>query len=349
MSIKYNIMNFVNVTKIVIPQGEVIQIQDNLSRILWKKNMIDYSIPFWVRNISGSSQSLYIGNGSNNTWFNTINPQYRRGKSGSWTNFGEIGNYNKTRYISISAGETIYLRCACNSWSYGSATTGGTTESIGIDVTGAYEVGGNILSLLYGSSFNSQSEFPSDTYTYTFYGLFSKNARGTQTYVNNIRSAEKLIIPCANINYCCKSMFSQCTYLTTGPALPATSITYDCYYGMFYGCTALTSAPELPATTLFARCYSGMFQDCTSLVVAPKLPAETLTTNCYDSMFDGCTSLEEVHMLATTWDTGTDYWLRGVAETGTFYINPNAEYDPRDYVENPSGIPENWDVRYEGE
>lgn len=30
-------MNFKDVTKLVIPQGEVIQIQDSLSRILWKK------------------------------------------------------------------------------------------------------------------------------------------------------------------------------------------------------------------------------------------------------------------------------------------------------------------------
>lgn len=37
MSIKYNTMNFKDVTKLVIPQGEVIQIQDSLSRILWKK------------------------------------------------------------------------------------------------------------------------------------------------------------------------------------------------------------------------------------------------------------------------------------------------------------------------
>ena len=341
MSIKYNTMNFKDVTKLVIPQGEVIQIQDSLSRILWKKNTIDYSEPFWVKNISSSSQSLYIGNGSNNTWFNTINPQYRRGKSGSWTNFGEIGNYNKTRYISISANETIYLRCACNSWSYGSATTGGTTESIGIDVTGAYEVGGNILSLLYGSSFNSQSEFPSGTYAYTFYDLFSKNARGTGTYVNNIRRAEKLIIPCANINNCCHNMFRQCTYLTTGPVLPATSISYDGYNGMFYGCTAFTSVPELPATTLFARCYTNMFRGCTSLVVAPNLPAETLANNCYEYMFYGCTSLNSIKCLATNISATNCLanWMYNVPSGGTFVKKAGVTWPT-----GTSGIPSGWTV-----
>lgn len=56
-------------------------------------------------------------------------------------------------------------------------------------------------------------------------------------------------------------MFSNCTSLTTAPALAATTLAESCYENMFYGCTALTweDVPELPATTLAESCYGGMF------------------------------------------------------------------------------------------
>ena len=53
-------------------------------------------------------------------------------------------------------------------------------------------------------------------------------------------------------------------------------VTPGCYTNMFSNCTSLTSAPALPATTLADNCYWGMFSGCTSLVNAPKLPATTL-------------------------------------------------------------------------
>ena len=91
---------------------------------------------------------------------------------------------------------------------------------------------------------------------------------------------------------CYKSMFYQCTNLTTAPELPATTLTTYCYQSMFSGCTSLTAAPELPATTLATYCYSRMFSGCTSLTAAPELPATTLATRCYDGMFIDCASLK---------------------------------------------------------
>ena len=91
--------------------------------------------------------------------------------------------------------------------------------------------------------------------------------------------------------YCYRSMFLNCTSLTTAPALPATTLSEFCYYSMFYGCTSLTTAPSLPAITLKDLCYRGMFYGCTSLTTAPALPATTLADSCYMYMFYGCTSL----------------------------------------------------------
>lgn len=74
---------------------------------------------------------------------------------------------------------------------------------------------------------------------------------------------------------------------------PPTSISADsCYRSMFYNCTNLTSAPELPATTLTEYCYYSMFSSCTNLTTTPELPATTLTSFCYAFMFDGCSKLK---------------------------------------------------------
>ena len=92
---------------------------------------------------------------------------------------------------------------------------------------------------------------------------------------------------------CYYDMFLGCTSLTTGPSiLPATTLASGCYQYMFYGCTSLTSAPELPATTLANGCYQEMFLGCTPLTTAPALPATTLKYDCYHSMFQDCTSLK---------------------------------------------------------
>ena len=146
-------------------------------------------------------------------------------------------------------------------------------------------------------------------------------------------------------NYCYYYMFNDCTSLTKAPVLPATTLTNNCYNGMFSGCTSLTKAPELPATTLTDYCYNDMFSRCTSLTKAPVLPATTLGDYCYQSMFYGCSSLNEVRCQMpssySSSDIGSNYtknWLEGVASTGTFYTNADADW-PSGSV---SGIPTGW-------
>ena len=87
-------------------------------------------------------------------------------------------------------------------------------------------------------------------------------------------------------------LFNECAQLTSAPALPATELAANCYYGMFYGCENLTSAPALPATELAEGCYYGMFAFCTQLTSAPELPATKMKAQCYQEMFYN-TSLAE--------------------------------------------------------
>ena len=150
-------------------------------------------------------------------------------------------------------------------------------------------------------------------------------------------------------SYCYAGMFLGCTSLANAPALPATALTYYCYHGMFSGCTSLANAPALPATTLAIGCYSSMFNGCTSLTKAPALPATTLAQYCYSNMFKGCGSLNEVRCkMPSSYSSSqissyASNWLFGVAQTGTFYTNADANWPS-----GASGIPEGWTRVNEG-
>ena len=102
------------------------------------------------------------------------------------------------------------------------------------------------------------------------------------------KDEEVTVIPNDN---CFQTLFYNCEALTSGPSLPATTLTKGCYQGMFFGCSGLETAPELPATTVAENCYSAMFFACSSLTEAPVLPATTLAPGCYRSMFDKCDAL----------------------------------------------------------
>lgn len=149
---------------------------------------------------------------------------------------------------------------------------------------------GNVMSLLYPTSFPTAASLPDE---YTFYCLFKNN---THIFIH---PTEPLVLPATTLKpYCYKNMFSGCTRLTTLPAtlLPATQLANYCYEGMFSGCTSLTTLPAtlLPARQLTNYCYEEMFSGCTGLTTLPAtlLPATYgLTLNCYKGMFSGCTSL----------------------------------------------------------
>ena len=186
--------------------------------------------------------------------------------------------------IQLNNGDRLYLKGNSNGFSTSSS------KYNNFSIKGKIELGGNIISLLYGDDFENNNTLPG---TYTFYKLFY-NCTG-------IVSAKDLILPATTLaNYCYYYMFQNCTSLTTAPQLPATTLATFCYYGMFSGCTSLTTVPQLPATTLATFCYYDMFEGCTSLTEAPQLPATTLASNCYNSMFEGCTSLTEAPQLPAT-------------------------------------------------
>lgn len=117
----------------------------------------------------------------------------------------------------------------------------------------------------------------------------------------------------------------------------------ECFYSLFDGCSIVNVSPTfLPATTLADWCYSLMFRDCTSLTTAPELPATTLVDRCYSYMFQNCSKLNYIKALFTTTPNNlyTNWWVRGVASSGTFIKNKNATWD----VTGDEGIPSGWTV-----
>ena len=257
----------------------------------------DPSIPFYVENITQETETLTIS--KNEMQPGELSFPVEISIDGTtWSTFGTTGGTPLTR--TLQPGDKVYLRATTDSWkSY--------WEDYSYCITGVSKVGGNIMSLLYGSNFTgNETTFPSES-DHNFYSLFyNMDTRENADLIN----ASELILPAVTLtDSCYESLFFGCTSLTTAPAiLPATTLAVSCYSTMFSGCTSLTTAPAiLPATTLAGSCYYYMFYDCTTLTTAPTLPATTLANNCYGYMFKNCTSLTTAPALPATTLTNNCY------------------------------------------
>ena len=206
--------------------------------------------------------------------------------------------------INVSQGDIIRFKGTNNAYAIDKSNFSGF-GNIG---TATFNVSGNIMSLIYGDNFANQTVL---TATNTFQSLFDNS---------NVVNAENLI-------------------------LPATTLKGHCYRAMFANCSLLRTAPALPATTMVDSCYRFMFQGCVLMTTAPDLPATRLITNCYYGMFSGASSLNYIRCLATNpSSTYTTSWTSGVASSGTFVKDINAQWD----TNTADGIPRGWTPVDEG-
>ena len=308
---------------------------------------IDYStIPLTIEITSGSG-NLTIREGT----YDEANMYYKLNDN-SWV------KVNSAETIAVETNDKIQIK---GEYNYGVASSDyhliyESSQSL------RYIMYGNFMSIFYGDDFLNYTDYP-DLYGDGYNNLF-KHLSGLTSVENLVLAATSLTGGVANYN----SMFAGCPNLTTAPAiLPATTLGYGCYYCMFSACTSLTTAPQLPATTLAENCYQNMFIGCTSLTTAPVISATTLAQNCcgamfkgctaltsvvlpsptlaqycYSEMFSGCTSLNDVTCLATNISAGhcTEFWLSGVAQTGTFTKAASMS----NWGSGVNGIPNGWTV-----
>ena len=272
--------------------------------------------PFYVENITSETETLKIrkkGTYNQYQYAPTITIEYSLDKS-TWSTLGTTGTTDLT--YTLQPGERIYLRASTNAWSV-SHVSGSYTDVYYNQIYGVSKVGGNIMSLLYGSNFTGcETSFPDGTNTtYVFASILS---RETPVDLGLIDAGELV--------------------------LPATTLSAYCYEGLFGNLGLLVNIPIiLPATTLAEGCYKNMFNGCHSIVNAPILPATTLTTFCYYTMFYNCLSLSHIKCAATDISATncTHHWVWRVASNGTFIKNPNMS----SWSTGASGIPSGWTIQ----
>ena len=234
-------------------------------------------------------------------------------------------DYTIDTAIALNTGDEVSFRAKSDRTLAQSAN-----EFFSFNMTGKIEAGHNVMSLYRTNDFATYNT----VLGYSFYRLFDGCTSLTKAPA----------LPATTLaEHCCLNMFKGCTSLTEAPELPATTLSEDCYSNMFDGCQSLTKAPALPATTLATFCYWEMFKGCQSLTKSPELPEATLASRCCERMFEGCSSLNEVHCRMSSEYSSSQIssyardWLSGVASTGTFYTNADANWPS-----GASGIPQNW-------
>ena len=336
-------MNFSDVKQWVIPEGNVYRVVDANGRVIWERSGY-----FYVEDTSGNANTLSIKKDNTNA------PTIEVFASTDTVNWSSIGSTSTTAITAtIPANGKLYLKATTNGWCRYNRSPYWNT----ITASGTHNIGGNIMSLLYGDNYLTEFRVTS----YAFRSLFSGNttlvnaenlllqasALASDCYAfmfsgcTSLTAAPATLPATRTAQECYYFMFNNCTALTTAPNISATALAYACFQSMFQGCTALTTAPALPATTLNTTCYGNMFKGCTSLTTAPTLPATTLVEQCYAGMFQGCTNLNRIVTYAQDISATLclNTWLYGVSATGDFYNLGGVTYPS-----GASGIPSGWTI-----
>lgn len=317
------------------------------------------TVPFFIENKTSSAGTVTITKVNNSSEAPSVH-LYTSTDNITWNDSGSTSTT-----LTLPANGRLYIRTTTNGWGYSYNNNNRITANV------SHSVGGNLLSLIYGSNFLSHTDY-SDLVTsnsYTFAQMFLNDTALVDAY--------NLIFPKSALPYCYYCMFQGCTGLTTAPRiLPSkflstscygsmfqncsslttvpiiTASSYDvvsaCYRSMFEGCSSLTSVPSdyLPLTSVANSCYKAMFKNCTSLVNPPDLSNVYLANNsnytyCYEEMFYGCRSLNNMKSMLSSMPSGsyTSNWLYGVSATGTFTKHPNMSW-----TTGVNGVPSGWTV-----
>ena len=245
-------MNFSNVNEWNIPEGEVIKVTDSLNRVIWEKQQPVPPTPsnsyFYVEDASGSNNTVTIKKvrDSDEHYITPTITVYYSTDQINWTSMGSTSTTGIT--VTIPANTKVYFRATANTWS-----SVHTNYCNIFDIGGNCRVGGNVMSLIYGSNFANKTSFPNNSNS-NLAKIFSSNP----------------VVDASNL------------------VLPATTLTQQCYVGMFQNCTSLTQAPQLPATTLAQQCYQMMFSGCyalnTVITYAQDISASYCTSNWLQSV-----------------------------------------------------------------
>ena len=310
-------IDFSNIKEFSINGTDIKSIDINNVRV-WEKPSanIDW---FYIENIDSSPATIQIAKSNSNA--PTLAVEYSTDQR-TWTSAGSYSSNKLT--FNIPATTKMYLRCKTNSWSK-VVTSSSSTNTYYNQFTGNYniKVGGNIMSLLYGSDFTgNETSFPDTSLTHIFYYLFKDLMRLT--------NAGDLKLPASRVtNFSYQYMFSGCSNMTAAPALPALTVGQYGYGRMFEGCQALTVAPDIQATTLDgANSFNNMFYNCINLERGPEIMVTDITKalNAFSTMFYACKKLNYIKVHFTNWGSSTyapcKNWTRLMTNTNGTFVCP---------------------------
>jgi hypothetical protein len=170
-----------------------------------------------------------------------INPviYYSLDDGATWNN--QTLSSGTITFGTINEGEKIIFKCTTRNWA------SDWNKYNRFNGSKNFKVYGNVMSLLYGDNFTTNSEFSSGS-TFNLTGLFY----GTTTIID----ASNLI-------------------------LPATICVRSCYNGMFRDATNLSHGPkELPGLYGFQDSYSSMFEGCINLEEGPDINLISVSSSC---------------------------------------------------------------------
>lgn len=270
----------------------------------------DFPEPFWVEALE--DLKLWCGTTHNDGYTNSYVP----GGSSVYYSFDKV-NWNKMHRnpcVTVKKGEKVYLK---NDKPYG----GDTDNNIECITTGKYNIGGHILSLVYGDNYLDEwDSYPKD---YAFYGFLTP---ASNMKLDGVVANESLIVNAKDL------------------ILPS-FVCYKAYEDMFSSSKYLETAPKLPATTLSGYCYSDMFSHCINLKKVSVYGTGSEEA-VFIRMFRNCSNLSYIKWLSLTEPKSGNYgyttnWVEGVSPTGTFVKNANATWKTTRGV---NFIPEGWDV-----
>ncbi len=208
-----------------------------------------------------------------------------------------------------------------------------------------FNIGGNILSLLYGYNFYKKTEVPN--LAETFFGFFSGDLIIDTNY-NPLVSVKKLLLPTLNPTYQSYDWMFRNTTCVDLPIITALQSS-GFLFSYTFGNTFITSVNNpFNFNYVSGGCFNGTFSGCKQLKNVDLSNIKDYYSHSYTflNLFSTCTSLNFLKIGLMEYD-GVSFtnWLRNVSPTGTFLLpvgSSFADNAPR----NGSGIPEGWEIKY---
>lgn len=327
-------LDFSNIKEFHIGNTEVVKIEDSNSVVLWEKTS---QIKDW----------FYVERGNGLSDATTVSVKFQRyGTINTGSGVPTVIEYSNNgkdwsrvtinAWITIPLGGKTYFRANGTRWT--DARSNGYYNIIG---SNPFNIGGNLLSMLYGDSFTGEETTLPSGSTLTFANLFYGSGY--------LKSGTDLRIPITAINEkCFYRTFYNCTKLTKLPInLFKTIKTYgvNAFEECFKSCTSFNTALNFAANgTIPAYCMKNTFNGCTSLTRTGELPGGTLSTQSFYQTFYNCNKLVyiDAHKIySISASSCTTYWVSGVGSGGQMLVY----YRGASYVgwtTGTSGIPSGW-------